>query len=583
MSQSGDERGSTVKRIKGVREAVTDFADRLQRFYPLDKRAVLGAAVFTATLFLSEIYFFRASYYSPASGANYVTSLPTLLAPHIFLHLFAIICSLILSACYVYLSLTSSAIYKAIYFVIFAIAVFVEYTYQGTLTRFSDAGDVAPCILVTTPEMQINAARMYLNWWALAPCVIFGLLLLSFKAPKSKNGLKGLLIVLAVTLGFYSLMSRYVVLYIHLLKYPVVSVNALFRTVGDYVRVSAITYTGPREELEPIAVSDPPARNVIFVIDESIRGDHLSLNGYHRSTTPYLDELADQGLLLNWGIASSVTTCSGSSDLLLLSGLKLQDLPDVDNKAMKNPSIFQYAKALGYRTYYFDGQMNTFWNVKLHDMKYVDEWWNLNKLLQINNDYRQVDFAIAEAVRNVTTNSRGNFIWIIKTGAHVPYYKRFPESAAKWLPSYAGDRWDVHRQTEIVNAYDNAIRYNLEGFFSHLIPDYKVPDDTVIVYTSDHGQTLAEGREGSAHCGYTRNEAVVPLFVIGYRGAGVDTKYKASHPNIFATLLDLMEFPESARKKSYGRSLLKAREADSEPRYYVGPALTGNLQKLKFD
>jgi lipid A ethanolaminephosphotransferase len=348
------------------------------------------------------------------------------------------------------------------------------------------------------------------------------------------------------------------------------------------MRVSAIYDFGPREELEPIAASDPPAKNVIFVIDESIRGDHLSLNGYHRRTTPYLDELFDKGLLLNWGIADSVTTCSQSSDLLLLSGLTLQDLPDLDNKAMKVPTIFQYAKALGYRTYYFDGQMNTFWNVKLRDMKYIDEWWNVNKLLQINNDYQQVDFVIAEAVRSVVTTSRGNFIWIIKAGAHVPYHKRFPESAAQWLPSYAGDRWDVHRQSEIVNAYDNAIRYNVDGFFSHLIPDHKAPDDTVIVYTSDHGQTLAEGGEGSSHCGYTRNEAIVPLFIIGYMGFGIDTKYKASNPNLFATLLDLMGFPESARKRSYGRSLLKAREADSEPRYYVGPTLR-NLQKLKFD
>lgn len=572
-----------MKRIKGAREALADFAHKLRSFHALNKRALLGAAVFTSTLFLLETYFFRASYYSPASGAHYATSLFTLLVPHIFLHLFAITCSLILSACYVYLSVTSSAIYKSIYFVIFAIAVFVEYTYQGTLTRFSDASDVEPFILVTTPEMQINAASMYLNWWAIAPCVVFGLFLLSFKAPKRKNGLKGLLIVLTIMLGFYWGMSRYVVLYINLLKYPVVSVNALFRTIGDYVRVATIYYVGPREELEPIVVSDPPVKNVIFVIDESIRGDHLSLNGYHRSTTPFLDELFDKGLMLNWGIASSVTTCSGSSDMLLLSGLTLQDLPDVDSKATKVPSIFQYAKALGYRTYYFDGQMNVFWNVKLHDMKYIDEWWNLNKLLQINNDYRQIDFAIAETVRNVVTNSRGNFIWILKAGTHVPYHKRFPENTSKWLPSYAGDRWDVSRQSEIVNAYDNAISYNVDGFFSHLIPNHKVPDDTVIVYTSDHGQTLAEGGEGSAHCGYSRNEAAVPLFVIGYRGSGVDTKYKASHPNLFATLLDLMEFPESARKHGYGLSLLKAREADSEPRYYVGPTLSRNLQKLKFD
>ena len=48
----------------------------------------------------------------------------------------------------------------------------------------------------------------------------------------------------------------------------------------------------------------------------------------------------------------------------------------------------------------------------------------------------------------------------------------------------------------------------------------------------------------------------------------VDTNYKASHYNIFATLLDLMKFPEGERLHEYPISLLVATEAHSADRYY---------------
>ncbi|MBL8187744.1 MAG: sulfatase-like hydrolase/transferase [Acidobacteria bacterium] len=388
--------------------------------------------------------------------------------------------------------------------------------------------------------------------------------------------------VFIAVFGFYLLVAQQKVLYKNYVKYPVVSFNAFFRTLGDYTKIAASTRDKTRETVEIVPTAHRPTNNIIFVIDESVRGDHLSLNGYFRKTTPYLESLAGKGMLQNWGIATSVTTCSESSALFLATGLKIQDLPDLKDKAHEAPTIFQYAKAMGYRTYYLDGQMNVLWNLKPADMKYVDEWWNFSRFLEISNNREKVDFAIAETTKNIVETSTGNFIWVIKSGMHFPYYKRFPENEAEWTPFFASDRGGEQVPDQLTNSYDNAIKYNLDGFFKSLIPDFRLAANTVVLYTSDHGETVGQDGNPNFHCGVTKLEVVVPLFMIGYAQTNLDTKFRASHENLFATLLDLMQVPQSARRREHARSLLQARERDTVPRFYVGPGLLSQ-DKFQFE
>ncbi|MEP7077265.1 MAG: hypothetical protein ABI878_15780, partial [Acidobacteriota bacterium] len=83
-----------------------------------------------------------------------------------------------------------------------------------------------------------------------------------------------------------------------------------------------------------------------------------------------------------------------------------------------------------------------------------------------------------------------------------------------------------------------------------------------------------DGKE-LTHCSTTKNEANVPLFIVGDPNhlPKSDTNFLASHSNIFATLLDLMDLPGESRPHSYALSLFKATRADSKPRYYF----EGNL------
>jgi glucan phosphoethanolaminetransferase (alkaline phosphatase superfamily) len=553
----------------------------------IDRRALRLSLFFAISLITFEAIFFRINY------GVYIVHFFLKEWTHVF---FLSAISLILSAfvffVFSYLSLVSRWRYRIIYFVVFAFAVLHEYGYQNAYGRYSDIVDLSIASVATT-EQKLNSIIIYFNPIAVIPCIAFLFFLMWPKSHSITYGLKSFLLTIALFLTVYSGVW-YVTTKHSVDAYPVVSFGAFSRTSVGYFLFNTFSYKKDRDKVEQPALADNtrPTNNIVFVLDESIRGDHLSLNGYAKPTTPFLEELNQKGLLKNWGIAVSASTCSLSSHNLLITGLKTEEMPDKDDLVKKAPSIFEYAKAMRYKTYYFDGQMNTFWGGTRDDLTYIDSWQNTSSFIKSENWRWYIDFDIAKQVNGIINTSTGNFIFIFKHGNHTPYNKNFPSNETTWTPSfegwrpnYSGIEYKISDEelTAFVNSYDNAIKYNLDTFFKTLASDYnKLPNNTVIIYTSDHGQTLSEDGLTYSHCGNNPKEAVVPLFTLGNLGTDVDTDFKASHANLFAMMLDLMKYPETMRKRDYAISLLKAKSSDSKERYFVSANLFRGI-KIKFD
>jgi glucan phosphoethanolaminetransferase (alkaline phosphatase superfamily) len=166
----------------------------------------------------------------------------------------------------------------------------------------------------------------------------------------------------------------------------------------------------------------------------------------------------------------------------------------------------------------------------------------------------------------------GNFIVMNKRGTHFLYENNYPPSAAVWTPTPASPvDYEIHRE-QTTNAYDNAILHNVNGFFAQLFPDPKklaeYTENTIYIYTSDHGETLYEEGSRVVHCTGTRQETRVPLIIFGKLPNSVDTSYQASHSNILPTFLDLMNMPVEAYLYEYNPSLLRATAKDSVDRLF---------------
>ncbi len=469
--------------------------------------------------------------------------------------------------------------YKVVGAMAFAFALFVEYGYQKALGRLSDKIDIETAI-ASTADQQTAAVMMYLSLWAVIPLVLLLACLVLIRA-KKPSGMRDLLLTLAPVVLVFAVFPLIIDQ-----KYPTLAANAFLRTNIDFLISGPVSQgkwggraTGidvRRREVARPTLPDGyrPTNNVVVIVDESIMGDHFSLNGYGRQTTPFLDQLRDRRLLYNWGLAAAASTGSRFTYTALITGLSPDDFPDKsDFKVNTFPTIFQYAKAMGYRTLFFDGQMTGYWGGIQDDMKYLDQW---SGVLDIA-DHRafekyEIDDLIAKKVRDTIYSSSGNFIFVFKHGAHIPYNLDFPGEATTWSPTFETEnKFDIPSADllpAVTNAYDNAIKYNVNSFFSKLADEYAdLPNETVIIYTGDHGQTLfANGR--SSHGGNTKGEATVPLFMISSDPLAVDTAYKASHANVFATVLDLIGYPQELRDKRGFPSLLRAKAADSRPRYF---------------
>jgi glucan phosphoethanolaminetransferase (alkaline phosphatase superfamily) len=494
----------------------------------------------------------------------------------------------ILELFFFYAAIASSFRYRIVYFLLFSFAILTEYGYYKAYGRFSVFQDFEIVFFYTNRQILSNAAGMYFNYLAVFPIVIFGLLL-TFTEHFWKKGLTAFIGIFLLSGSFF-----FVTGYFTKNTFYTNSFETNFRTfvsfptewyIGSYSEPPRIqNYLASRQKID-FHSATAPENNIVFIVDESLRGDHLSLNGYDKPTTPMLDELNRKNYVKNWGIAVSGTTCSGTSNNLMLTGLT--DLPDHDYQVYKMPTVFQYAKAMNYKTYYFDGQVSDIWNGKPSDIPDFGEWIKESELSKnVSNKY-DIDGEIARRIKEITENSTGNFIWVNKYGVHKPYTDSYPVPEDN-TPS---DKYKFIYNPEILkeelkNQYDRAIIYNSQSFFSGLFSN-GVTKNTFYIYTSDHGQTLSEHGETISHCSNTKNEALVPLFIISEPAElpTVDTNYKASHSNIFATILDLMNFPENERKYNYSPSLLKAKSADSRPRHYYAGDLQGKDagQKYPFD
>jgi glucan phosphoethanolaminetransferase (alkaline phosphatase superfamily) len=142
-------------------------------------------------------------------------------------------------------------------------------------------------------------------------------------------------------------------------------------------------------------------------------------------------------------------------------------------------------------------------------------------------------------------------------------------------PSEAG-------REKLVNTYDNGIRFQVDEFFRMFVSE-TTNQNYVMLYTSDHGQTLAEHGQVYTHMKPDKEIVDVPDFLVSgerYSKEGlldcIASGIRVSHLNNFATLLDLMEVPDSLRVRPYDKSIFALTAEDNRERYYMSGSLHGS-------
>lgn len=332
----------------------------------------------------------------------------------------------------------------------------------------------------------------------------------------------------------------------------------------------------PRILAENVKVEKPSStKNIIWIVDESITGSFLSINGYKKNTTPDLDNFISKGIMSNYGIVNSIGNCSSRSNLFLRVGVNPATIKDFKKDISSLPTIFHYAKKAGFKTYLYDAVVSH--GVVQHrmttdDMQYVDEYVTLDKRPLPH----ERDNVVLSMLGNVLKNSGNekNFIVFNKWGAHWPYLLAYPKEKTIYTPisETTHDAMNLANREKTINTYSNILNYTVNDFLVNYIENVDL-SESITFYTSDHGQSIIHNGINRTHCSNQnapKIQANVPLMIINSKAKEkfpVDSNKVYSQHQMFPTTLSLMGFSDKVTS-NYGRTLYEGKNPEEKRWFY---------------
>lgn len=348
--------------------------------------------------------------------------------------------------------------------------------------------------------------------------------------------------------------------------------HTLFPSVFNVPIVAADAYVsiprfGPRKAPFIKPENKGLYKHIIWIIDESVRGDLMSINNSPIPTTPFLESIKSN--YYNYGIMSASSQYSYGSNMVFQSGLRLDQLPDSNLNFGTNPNIFQYSKQAGYKTYFIDGQNKE--EIPTNGMTRYD-FENIDHYIPIHKNHPDikwpdVDSTIVKYIKSVLNSKANTFTYINKAGCHFAYNNFYPKNREVFKPSYrGGEAWTD--PATLKNTYCNCINWSVDEFFRKVYPA-TLDKDAIILYTSDHGVSLLEqGRpvQDTSPLNPLPVRATVPFLVFASKDHpelfqfAENNKNRLSHFSIFPSTLFLLGYNQNQVTQKYGEGFFTRRE-----------------------
>lgn len=331
----------------------------------------------------------------------------------------------------------------------------------------------------------------------------------------------------------------------------------------------------PPKEPAPVAIAPrrtPSINKVIVVMDESVRGDYLSLANPSHDTTPYLASLGER--LMDMGVAISSHNCSSYSRYTFRYGARPDDLRYqlFDGLNFAGPNIWQYAHAAGFKTVYVDGfSTNTWWlhsGMSLREASFIDQHIPMPAIEDC-----QRDMEVANRLIEALKDPAPALIYVDKFGLHTPYDDKYPRDEAHFATA------GLARRAQMLAHYKNGVRWSVDCFFRKIVPEIDFRS-TALFYTSDHGQSLMDkgydGCHGSTGPIIAVGEAMVPFFAMteceplrtDLMQASRRSRNKLTHFDLFPAILAAFGYEREDIRRLYGDGLFG--DPPAQRRFLVG-------------
>jgi arylsulfatase A-like enzyme len=242
--------------------------------------------------------------------------------------------------------------------------------------------------------------------------------------------------------------------------------------------------------------------NVLLLVVDSLRPDHLSAYGYHKKTSPYLEQLSKDAWLFTRAYSQSSTTALSMPSML--TGRRPSSMQWKGGYPETVESEQTLPELLGQQGYDTTLVINRY-VVRL--MKGLQRDFQHVVSVPEGSDWKSGEYIISNIVSAVEDAKRGGrpfFVVAHFDDVHHPYRAHRGRSVPKF----------PHSDPNIA-AYDSSIAHldNMLRFLGSYLEQAGVWNDTIVILTADHGEEFEE-HGGTIHSRTCYVESVhVPLIV----------------------------------------------------------------------
>lgn len=353
----------------------------------------------------------------------------------------------------------------------------------------------------------------------------------------------------------------------------------------QFVRISG----AERRALAALPAAAPGSPNIVLIVLDTVRADHLGFHGYGRDTTPQLDRIARNAVWFDEARATAPWTLPSHASLFTGRWHHEMEISAYKKLNTNHPMLAEFLQDHGYATAAFVANTfncNSAYGFDRGFARYEDFHQNhrvsfleaLNSTELLRNFFQHAGLAYGLGLdpdygrKDAATINRDALAWLARDhgrpffvflnyfDAHDPYV--LPDGARpKFGPSAPTPEqssflrywaWVDRRNLspEQVNlardAYDDGLAY-LDDQIGRLFDELgrrKLLDNTLVIITSDHGEHLGEHRLFGHAKSLYRQEMHVPLVLSGLPRMPRGKKIAApvSLRDVPATIFDLLGF-----------------------------------------
>lgn len=295
----------------------------------------------------------------------------------------------------------------------------------------------------------------------------------------------------------------------------------------------------PAEKISEIHSVSPNSGVVcILHIGESVRADHLPMNGYGRDTTPSINRFREHTVNFSDCVSSFPYTLYAVPVILTDARRTFNDDGSILSGGSCGSVMDLFRKHGFYCSVYYESSYE------------INDPYSklLRSLAKTTHEYivtpRPTDKQTDRLCENLQDRTTNEFVLMYNTGSHMPYYNFTPDLSPFHPSSDDGLFWSKEKTAQqrenIVNRYDNTIYctdYNIGRVLDSLRGR-----PYIYIYTSDHGDPLGEcglwDRDASVSddkAYHALQTCKVPLFII------YSPEFEALHPHFAEALKQLKQ------------------------------------------